>query len=349
MADTRFTALGLSGSGKTCYVLGMYYEMCVGVKGFTLTTENETASLLETWMDKLDDETGADRFPSGTALNEFKNYSFNLSYHNENIMSFDWLDYGGRTLNKREENPEVFEKLNESIRSSTTLYIFIDGDLLCEEETERKIRNVKRKCAKTINPYITQFVQENGSESLPPIVFIITKFDICKNYLNGNKEINEILFESFSSIFGKDNIVYVVAVSLGEDISDDNYSGEVEPVNIHIPFFIGIYHDFFNYCMYIKSKIEEADNESQRAINSSQAEIDYQNSRWFFTNYDKINSSQRRISEAKSAIKENKKTLQNYKRLLNAVAGELMRVSNNFIFIDGGREADFSIDAISQF
>ena len=55
MADTRFTGLGLSGSGKTCYVLGMYYEMCVGLRGFTLTTTNQTASKLENWMDELDD------------------------------------------------------------------------------------------------------------------------------------------------------------------------------------------------------------------------------------------------------------------------------------------------------
>ena len=54
MADTRFTALGMSGSGKTCYLLGMYYEMCVGVRKFTLVTTNQAASKLEDWMDQLD-------------------------------------------------------------------------------------------------------------------------------------------------------------------------------------------------------------------------------------------------------------------------------------------------------
>ena len=79
MADTKFTALGLSGSGKTCYLLGMYHEMSGGVHGFTLATTNQAATKLEDWMYQLDDETGMDRFPSGTSLTEFTNYWFDLN------------------------------------------------------------------------------------------------------------------------------------------------------------------------------------------------------------------------------------------------------------------------------
>ena len=35
--------------------------------------------------------------------------------------------------------------------------------------------------------------------------------------------------EAFSNVFGSGNLVYVVAVSLGNEIADDDYSGEVEP------------------------------------------------------------------------------------------------------------------------
>ena len=147
MADTRFTALGMSGSGKTCYLLGMYYEMCVGVRKFTLVTTNQAASKLEDWMDQLDDETGMDRFPAGTSLTEFSDYSFKLSYCNEPIMSFDWADYGGGTIRARENNPEAFKKLDDSVKNSTALYIFIDGELLCSEDTETKIKKVLRKCS----------------------------------------------------------------------------------------------------------------------------------------------------------------------------------------------------------
>ena len=45
--NTRFTALGMSGSGKTCYVLGMYYQMITGYKGFSLKADGDSVSRLE--------------------------------------------------------------------------------------------------------------------------------------------------------------------------------------------------------------------------------------------------------------------------------------------------------------
>ena len=42
MADTQITILGMSGSGKTCYLLGLYYRMGSGLKGYTITTDDDT-------------------------------------------------------------------------------------------------------------------------------------------------------------------------------------------------------------------------------------------------------------------------------------------------------------------
>lgn len=343
MADSRFTALGLMGSGKTCYILGMYYEMCVGIRGFTLKTTNDIASKLETWMDQLDDEDGMNRFPAGTAITEVSDYSFKLSYQNEAIMSFIWADYGGRTLRDRENSGEVFAKISKSIEESTALYIFIDGDLLCEDSTEGKIKNVKRKCARTVNTYITDFAEAHDG-NLPPIVFVVTKADLCSHYLKNGKEINDIIKECFSSVFGKGYTVYIVAVSLGKEISDDNYSGEVEPVNIHIPFFIGCYHEFLNFCIYLKSEIESANENSQKLISESQSAINHENSRWFFTNYDRINNCKRKIAEANENIASNQELLSKYRRLLGAVVTELAKCSNDFSVYQNGTEVDFSAD-----
>lgn len=346
MADTRFTALGLSGSGKTCYILGMYYEMVTGVKGFTLKTLNETASKLEDWMDKLDDETGADRFPAGTGLTEVSNYEFDLNYQNQKIMSFDWMDYGGRTLREKENNPEAFAELKKSISESAALYIFVDGDLLCDEDTERKIKNVKRKCGRIINPFLTDFIQEKSSQ-LPPIVFVITKSDLCKHYIKNNKEIYDVLYESFNSIFGKNSRCYITTVSLGNEIAEED--GEADPINIQIPFFIGIYHEFFNACNYIKNRINNQISESKSSISSSNSEISYQRGRWFFTNYDKISRAEGNIKEQKKKIKENEEYLQGIRKLLLCVAAELTRLSDNFVLIDGGKEVDFSADEVYDF
>lgn len=38
-----FTTLGLSGSGKTCLMAGMYYKMSAGADGYTLKTGDDEA------------------------------------------------------------------------------------------------------------------------------------------------------------------------------------------------------------------------------------------------------------------------------------------------------------------
>ena len=44
----KFTALGLSGSGKTCFMAGMYYKMAGGLEGYTLKADDDDAVKLET-------------------------------------------------------------------------------------------------------------------------------------------------------------------------------------------------------------------------------------------------------------------------------------------------------------
>lgn len=346
MADTKFTALGLSGSGKTCYLLGMYYEMCVGINGFTLVTTNEAASKLERWMDQLDDEVGQDRFPSGTSLTEFTNYCFELNYYNESIMAFDWADYGGRTIEVRENNPKVFTKLSNSIKESTALYIFIDGELLCDEEKGSKnIQKQKRK----LNNSIDAFVKSHNNEDLPPIVFVITKFDLCNKENIKENEIIDILKKKFSDIFAPGRLIYVVPVSLGNEISDDDYSGEVEPVNIHIPFFIGIFHEFGERCVGIKEEILKEEQENRNQISQNINTINHEKKKWFFTRHKKIDRCEKKIQDAETKIKSCQESLKKYRKLLTAVSTELSRTSSAFKVFSGSEEKNFSpVDIVSE-
>ena len=55
MGDTQLTILGMSGSGKTCYLLGLYYKMVAGLKGYTLKTDDDTDVLLRDRYTKLSD------------------------------------------------------------------------------------------------------------------------------------------------------------------------------------------------------------------------------------------------------------------------------------------------------
>ena len=67
MADTQITILGMTGSGKTCYLLGLYYKMASGMKGYTITTDEDTDLDLRKRYSKMCDQTlGEARFPVGT-------------------------------------------------------------------------------------------------------------------------------------------------------------------------------------------------------------------------------------------------------------------------------------------
>ena len=120
-----------------------------------------------------------------------------------------------------------------------TLFICVDGELLVGDNTARKIKNVKRKCSMTINRYFGKYFEAGGH--LPPVGIILTKADLFQHDTN-EEEIRVILQEAFSPLFVAKNIrIGVIPVTLGENIQDDNYSGEVDPVNIHLPIFMGIW------------------------------------------------------------------------------------------------------------
>ncbi len=367
-ARTRFTAIGTRNSGKTCYVVGMYYQLITGYKGFSLKSGGDTVSRLEKWMETMDDEVGQKRFPAATVLTEITDYEFKLKYALKDVMTFNWIDYGGGTLSDREENPQAYHSLMDSISQSATLYIFINGEWLYQTEKgkiletkEERIKYVKRN-ARVLNDYLMEFA-ENHQFNMPPFVFVITKSDIWLPYLEED-EIYDIMKECFSSVMVEGCRAYVVGVSLGNDISDDDYSGEVDPVDMHIPFFIGIYHQFLNFCMYLKSEINDETqrnlqliHDNNNYIDNRQQEIGRENSKknGFFRRlfYDESNidmceaqirESRREINEANNAIKSNNDLFMHYKKLMQAVSSQLLRDSSKFCMFENGYDKEFNAE-----
>ncbi len=346
-SHTRFTALGMSGSGKTCYVLGMYYMMITGYKGFSLKTDSDSASRLETWMDVLDEETGPERFPAGTALTEVTDYQFKLKYALKDIMTFNWIDYGGGTLRQKENNPEAYASLIDSIEKSAALYIFLDGEILCEEDKDKRIVKLK-KSARVINNFLQEF-GENHQDSMPPIVFVLTKGDLLASYVK-NEDIPEIMHECFDMLMCKGVRFYVTMVSLGESIAEDDYSGEIEPVNMHLPFFIGIYHTFLAYCLSLKREIDDAQQSNRNSIARNQSEMNAINKRgWLARTFlgSDISGQIRAIEQANDMIRSNEQILQHYKTLMQAVASQLLRDSRNIIMYEDGIEREFDVIEIA--
>lgn len=212
--------------------------------GYTIVAQDaQIKKTLTTNYNKLEDDTsGQGRFPDTT--DQVQKYNFDLQYSFETILPFEWIDYPGGFLDptSRDVTSEQYKEVEQSIRKSSTLFICIDGENLVEGNINAKIRRVKRKCVARINPYLGELKEKlkRENQKLPPICIIVTKYDLCADCLR-NDELRTIIEESFKPLFlSADTFVVVIPVSLGENIKDDNYKGELDPVNVHLPILFGI-------------------------------------------------------------------------------------------------------------
>lgn len=344
---TKFTALGLSGSGKSCYVLGLYAQMSMGVEKFTITAENDITRELEDKMDYLGDEKkGMDRFPSGTSLNECTDYRFTLYFQNNPIMEVSWLDYGGGILHDKGENSDVYNDLTKSIEESTALYIFIDGENLCYHDFDEKKKKTAWYCSSKINPFITYFANKHN-HILPPIIFVITKIDLCRSYMKDDNEIMMLVAKCFSSVFGeKTENVYITATTLGKNISDNDYRGEADP-NMHIPFFLGLYHEYGRQIQIIKEALQEKIDSISSSSNTLHNEMQKEKNKWkLFRDEERIERIQKECQIHDERIKRYNQNFEKYQSKLQAVTNELLRNSNDFITIKNGQKITFNPELI---
>ena len=333
MEGRKFTILGETGSGKTCYLLGMYYEMAMGVAGYTViaTNSEDDAKLTERYEMLNDKSRGANRFPAGT--DDVQKFNFQLQYAYETILPFEWVDYPGGFLapTGKDVNSEQYKEVEKSINESDMIFICIDGENLTGNNTRTKINKVARKCARNINPYLGKLkdkLKEND-RSLPPIGMIITKYDLCEEDTDEN-EVREIIERVFEPLFADDStFVAIIPVSLGATLQDDNYSGDLEPLNIHIPILMGINFALIDNLYYAKYLIEQQEEDIR---NARMARDDEQDSFFLWRDNKKINELNNYISEENRYMQNNKKIAQYFKKSLYRVNREIGSIDMIFAY-----------------
>lgn len=329
---TQFTMLGMSGSGKTCYLLGMYKKMVAGLEGFTFTTDSDTDVDLKTRYKRMKDTSlGQDRFPAGT--DQIDLFDFTLKHVLSPIMSFRWIDYPGETLEKQTSgNIEDYNKLEEYIKNSSSLFICVDGSLLQgDDDNEEKIEAVCEECSSVINPFLSRYRKNNNF--LPPTAIVVTKADLCSD-LNDD-DFREIIEKSFSPLFVEgsgdfNRFVSVIPVSIGKNISENNYKGRLAPTQLQLPIFMGVWFSLISQANIKRKKILEQTSQ----IDSAKKESDKEADSWaFWRNDEKI----RRLNElAKNlsheiAEEQNRlnKALRDSDRLLNDLEAKVSVVHFN--------------------
>ncbi len=352
MTDTTFTILGTTGSGKTCYLLGMYYEMCAGKEGYTLTTDDDKDVILQRLYDRLCDKSlGVDRFPAGT--DNMSKYEFNLEYGYEPIMSFKWTDYAGNAL-RLKNAVKYFADLKKIISSSSSLFICLDGSLLMGNDIRKKKRAISDKCSRDINKFFSDYKKDNGM--LPSTAILITKYDKCKNDTTP-KEIEEIVRESFSAFFEKDivkstskKILSIIPVSIGLNIDNTDYSGNLEPINIHLPIFWGIYFVLDKKIKELKKYIDSNNDKIKnldKQISERKKERDDEDDSFFLWRDDKkinsltstINSLEKTKNETAMTINKINTQLVVSKEYIQRLRKELKKIP--LVFIDGEKRENF--------
>lgn len=335
MSDSRkFTILGETGSGKTCYLLGMYYEMSAGVAGYTVIAENEEDNRnLTLRYEMLNDKSrGASRFPAGT--DDVQKMNFKLQYAYETIAPFEWVDYPGGFLDptRRDINSEQYKEVENSINASDMLFICIDGANLVGDDIDRKINKIRRKCGKNISPYLGNLKDTLKKENkiLPPIGMIVTKYDLCKDDTNPN-ELKKIIEKVFEPLFQDDDtFVAIIPVSLGATLQDDSYSGDLKPLNIHCPILLGINFALIDALWYGKYLI---DNAKEERAQWQWLKEDEEDSFFLWRSSDKIRRYKNKIAEIDDEIEHNRQVAKYFKKSLSRINNQLELV--NMIFANG--------------
>lgn len=265
LKDYRFMALGLSGSGKTCFMAGMYYKMVGGVSGYTLKADDDDAVKLTNYYEQMSNaDNGLDRFPGGT--NQSTDYSFELQYGYKTLEKFRWVDYAGEILkSKNTVDAEEYSRLKNDISNSEVLYIFVDGGLFHDEEVEMVSSDSEKieimtdivmdNCSRQINHFLSEYTSER--KKLPPISIIVTKYDLAVKAIGkATSEENmailyKVIQKAFNPLFPDPNfysgegrytsMVGIIPVSLGLKISENDYKGKLRPINMHMPAYVGIW------------------------------------------------------------------------------------------------------------
>ena len=342
MADTKYTIVGMSSSGKTCFLTAMYMRMATGVDGFTLWTTEDTRRKFERDIRALRNGcAGLDRFPAATpnAENATKLYEFRLIYDTKDIISFDVIDYAGGALL---DGGPVYNQFKRSMEESTAMFVFIDGASLCDEDRTNRKENVYYDCAMSVTPMIQDFADSHNGQ-LPPIVFIVTKSDLCKAYIKDEAELVQIIRDLFGPAFSEGSVSYICAVSLGDSISDDGYKGRFSPVNIHIPLFLGSFHEYYNRCTVFKEKIEAANRNIDTQRNQQIAIADKEKHKWgIFRNKSLIDRCIESAENSAKSLHSNQELLSATRALYTRFGAQLEMESRNFkSFINGVEQPAF--------
>ena len=266
--------LGLSGSGKTCYLYTATHVLARGVEvnGHTISatsSNRQQAIRLNNGIEQM----ASGIWPEGS-INTMT-YPFDLKIDGKSVFPFTIYDYRGGMLNGlSDKDQDDVEEIFDTFEESSCIVILVDGDtimqaldpgLLSPTHRQNVSFAAQLKARNELN-YIESLVKECNvrmSRNVP-ILLAITKSDIFfQEELDAGKRLLKELLPSVFSL-RNDMIVGITAVTLGEDLhnEDGKLSGTLclnTDGNVHLPILFALFQE-------IDEIGEDADTEEARLL-----------------------------------------------------------------------------------
>ena len=259
----KISILGVSRSGKTCYISAMSQVLknCNLGNGCRISLKtNEIAKQLELDNNFMSMATERE-WPKGTDTTT--SYDFRIHFQSQDaslqLSSLTMDDYRGGMLNgmgKQDKNDR--DSFIESMSDTAVITFLIDGttvlnamDELDKDAVHRGGTQAPEKLAAINEISIMEnilYIRIQNKANIPPVLIVITKSDVfaSKEELNnGISLVKDLLSALFS--FGNRLFVGITTVSLGSGLDKgDNNSiiGQLDistQNNIHIPMLFAFY------------------------------------------------------------------------------------------------------------
>ncbi len=330
MVDTekiKITMLGTSQSGKTCYMLGMYANMKVGLRGFTLSTKDSNLDIRmsKNWK-RLFFEKGENRWPPPSDVTDAEiDYSFYMNYGFRPIIEFQWIDYRGGALSDDDPNLEDIEKLRNFIKESSCLFLCISGEYLKSREDMMTV--VYQTEIDRMSQYLSEVYTTKGATT---VAILITKYDLCME--RDKEEIIEDIKYLFQGLFAPDAgwLVMICPMSLGKELAIDINEGKIQPINVHLPVAFAVYSKLTQMVLSRKAKVEE----NKAKIQQLSQEIDDLGDNWFkqLWNKGEIHSRSDKIRQNEQESEQNLKQIEKLQSDMIRLAKE---VPEGYVYLNG--------------
>ena len=205
------TMIGISGSGKTSYMAGLYESLGVETfQGFRIESTiinsevDDLPEVLEVGNFDSISFSNHKGFPPGTQKTTL--WSFNLFHHQDKIARFHWIDYRGGILtdprkdfNNNEEKMDELREVNTHIHFSNAVMIFIDSIILTKYENISKAR--RESGVDMITNLLLKIDSTTPNKNLTYMI-VLTKSDAIDDEWKNNDykkllELGELAFKKF--------------------------------------------------------------------------------------------------------------------------------------------------------